>query len=61
MEEWKLTGKRRFRLDDRQKLILQVQEDRIFTYHIGTITSEYLYRWRDAEVQDLSQHEETKP
>ena len=56
--KWELTGRCRFRIDDNDKLVLQVQDQSITTNYIGgRIDSEWVYRWRDAELQDVSKHE----
>ena len=51
----KLTDRKRFRVDKKGKLILQVEEK---YFDIAYSTTEY--RWRDAKVEDITRNIELK-
>lgn len=48
------SGKWRFRLDDRRRLIVQVEVYTMGTGHLAPPPPRSSYVWRDAEVQDLT-------
>jgi len=56
-----LTGKRRYRIEKhwcREYLVLEVEERGLHTYCVGgMIDTEYVTRWRDAKISDLTEHE----
>ena len=54
----RLTGKRRYRVDEHGKVILQVQERYYFNGGHGHLpVSNKVPTWRDATVEDLTEHE----
>ena len=54
----KLTGKRRYRVSDDGLVILQVQECESFRTRFGWLPHpEATPEWRDARIEDLSEHE----
>ena len=54
-----LTGKKRFRSGEGGTLVLQVQERWLETECIsGNIDAEWLYRWRDAAISDITVFED---
>lgn len=54
----RLTGKRRYRVSDDGKVILQVQEGRYFSNSYGFLPVPNSDKsWRDACLEDLSEHD----
>ncbi len=60
MDEWKPTGHRRFRIErgrwgSGDRLVLQIEVRGIETWWSGgVIDSDWVNRWRDARVEDLT-------
>ncbi|WP_421565922.1 hypothetical protein [Ochrobactrum sp. EDr1-4] len=55
----KLTGKRRYRADQEGKIILQVQTRRHFRTALSSLpVPDEEPTWRDATVEDLTEHED---
>lgn len=53
----RLTGKRRYRVSDDGKVVLQVQQDSYFNTSFGLTRTNTDPTWRDATLEDLSEHE----